>query len=95
MHNLLLNPGNKGAMRYSAVCKWTRQGHLLKSGQARHAEGVLSCSLIIAPVNLGNRHWVLVVADLDKRRILWLDPAGTVSLVKQLHIIALAACVST
>jgi hypothetical protein len=72
-----------GALSYDAVRRWTRAARLQGAGQARHAQGVLSCSLIVAPCNLNNLHWVLVVADLDRCRILYLDPLGVSVSVSQ------------
>ncbi|WIA40653.1 hypothetical protein OEZ86_013989 [Tetradesmus obliquus] len=54
-----------GTVRYNAVRKWTSP-----------RREVLSCSLIVAPCNLNNTHWTLVVADIDRCRILYLDPMG-------------------
>lgn len=68
------NPNREVA--YAAVRNWTSPSRLVAAGQAKHAEGVLSCSLLVAPCNLDQQHWVLVVADLDRRRILYLDPGG-------------------
>lgn len=68
------NPNRE--VTYAAVRKWTTPSKLVAAGQAKHAEGVLSCSLLVAPCNLSQLHWVLVVADLDRRRILYLDPSG-------------------
>lgn len=65
-----------GVINYSNVGRWTAAAKLRLAGQARHEQGVLSCSLIVAPCNLNNLHWVLVVADLDRCRILYLDPMG-------------------
>ncbi|KAF6252631.1 hypothetical protein COO60DRAFT_1274199, partial [Scenedesmus sp. NREL 46B-D3] len=65
-----------GVFNYSNVGRWTAASRLRLAGQAKHEQGVLSCSLIVAPCNLNNVHWVLVVADLDRCRILYLDPMG-------------------
>lgn len=65
-----------GQIKYAAVRRWTTLGNLQRAGQARFGTGVLSCRLLIAPCNLGNSHWVLVVADLELRRLLYLDSAG-------------------
>jgi Ulp1 family protease len=65
-----------GVFNYSNVGRWTAALRLRLAAQAKHEQGVLSCSLIVAPCNLNNVHWVLVVADLDRCRILYLDPMG-------------------
>lgn len=65
-----------GSINYSAVRRWTTAGKLKIAGQARFKAGVLSCELLIAPCNIDGSHWVLVVADLQRRRILYLDSAG-------------------
>lgn len=67
---------DSGVICYGAVRKWTLAGRLRLAGQLKHATGVLDCELLIAPCNLNNQHWVLVVADLGRRRILYLDPQG-------------------
>jgi Ulp1 family protease len=61
---------------YRQVRRWTSAAKLRQAGQAKHQQGVLSCSLVVAPCNLGNQHWTLVVADLERCRILYLDPMG-------------------
>eukprot|EP00882_Tetradesmus_deserticola_P012080 GHRQ01012796.1.p1 GENE.GHRQ01012796.1~~GHRQ01012796.1.p1 ORF type:complete len:323 (+),score=78.69 GHRQ01012796.1:384-1352(+) len=65
-----------GTVNYDKVRRWTAASKLRMAGQAKHEQGVLSCSLLVAPCNLGNTHWTLVVADLDRCRILYLDPLG-------------------
>lgn len=67
-----------GTVRYNAVRKWTSPRSLQTAGQAKHNQigEVLSCSLIVAPCNLNDTHWTLVVADIDRCRILYLDPMG-------------------
>lgn len=67
---------DSGVIRYGAVRKWTLPSRLRQAGQPKHATGVLDCELVVAPCNLNNAHWVLVVADLGRRRILYLDPMG-------------------
>jgi len=62
------------AVRYDEVRRWTWPQRLQTAGQCK--PGVLDCELLVAPCNLGNRHWVLVVADLPRQRILYLDPMG-------------------
>ena len=76
MAKLHLDKPQLGQINYSAVRRWSTARNLQLAGQARHSSGVLSCSLLVAPCNLGNSHWVLVVADLCRRRIIYLDPAG-------------------
>ena len=63
---------------YEAVRRWTLPRKLQTAGQVLHAAGVLECELLVAPYNIGNWHWVLVVADIPRRRILYLDPAQQV-----------------
>ncbi|WIA15427.1 hypothetical protein OEZ85_002078 [Tetradesmus obliquus] len=53
-----------GTVRYNAVRKWTSPRSLQTAG------------LIVAPCNLNDSHWTLVVADIDRCRILYLDPMG-------------------
>lgn len=65
---------DSGIVRYDAVRRWTLPQKLQLAGQCRLS--VLDCELLVAPCNLNNTHWVLVVADLRRRRILYLDPKG-------------------
>lgn len=80
MSRLYLDPANKGKVKYSNVRRWTLPAALQRAGQASFADGVLSCRFVLAPVNLSNMHWVLLVADLKACQIFYLDPVeGAVS----------------
>ena len=63
-------------LSYAAVKRHTTPAALARAGVPHAADGVLSCSLVVAPVNVGGIHWTLVVADLDRQRILYIDPKG-------------------
>lgn len=47
---------------------------LARAGQVQAS--LLDCRLLIAPCNLNNVHWVLVIADLRLKRLIYVDPAG-------------------
>lgn len=63
-------------LSYAAVKRHTTPAALARAGVPHATDGVLSCSLVVAPVNVGGIHWTLVVADLDRQRILYIDPKG-------------------
>lgn len=64
--------GNEWKVVYENVRRWTLPGKL---GIAAHGQqSVLSCRLLMAPCNLFNNHWTLVVADLEQKKIIFLDP---------------------
>jgi Ulp1 family protease len=59
---------------YEAVRRYTLPMTLCTAGQVQ--QSVLDCSLLIAPCHLrgGKGHWVLVVADLRNKTIMYIDP---------------------
>jgi sentrin-specific protease 2 (axin associating molecule) len=67
----LQNPS--GGVNYAAVRRHTFPKALQKAGQQRSS--VKDCRYLIAPCHLPI-HWVLVVADLQERTIMYLDPFG-------------------
>lgn len=49
------------AKRYTLVQRWTRNVDTLGAEQ------------IYVPVNLGNQHWILIVVEMERKRVLSLD----------------------
>jgi hypothetical protein len=71
--NKLWTDNPRGGVDYAAVRRHTLPKALRRAGQQR--DSVSGCRYLIAPCHLPV-HWVLVVADLLDRTIMYLDPLG-------------------
>lgn len=69
-----LLPPHQRHIDYEAVRRYTQPQALAGAGQVQ--QSVMDCRLLIAPRHLPGRtgHWVLVVADLHKKTIMYIDP---------------------
>lgn len=69
-----LLPPHQRHIDYEAVRRYTQPQALASAGHVQ--QSVMDCRLLIAPRHLPGRtgHWVLVVADLHKKTIMYIDP---------------------
>lgn len=67
------NPEERRIFNYAAVKRWTNPSALTAAGQLKAS--ILDCRLLVVPCHLMSpEHWVLAVADLQLRRIMYIDP---------------------
>lgn len=76
MEKLRLDTQRAGQVDYAAVRRFTLPNALRNAGQQEAS--VLDCRYLIAPCHLP-LHWVLVVADMQERTFIYLDPLGVSS----------------
>jgi Ulp1 family protease len=58
-------------LSYQSVARNTLPRKLARTGQLK--QSIFDCRLVVVPCHLP-RHWVLVVADLQQQRIIYIDP---------------------
>lgn len=70
---------SRARYNYSAVQRWTTGPVAKKQGCPRERVKIriLDYSQVFVPVNIGSRHWVLVVVNLSKKEFVYMDTLGT------------------
>lgn len=63
---------NQCKVVYDSVRRWTMPNKLKKAGHGK--ANILQCALLVAPCNLHNQHWCMVVVDIQRKQLLYLDP---------------------
>jgi sentrin-specific protease 1 len=62
---------------YEKVRRWTSERRFRRVG-IDHIKSIADVDKIVFPINLGNSHWVLAVANVRNRRVEWYDSMGGV-----------------